>query len=69
MKSGPVMPQSIMSLRGKFGNICNDPFDHVKSYRQGYCDWVGFAKQEETRKASAEKAMAMLRNKQKILKT
>jgi len=40
-----------------------------KSYRQGYCDWVGSAKQEETRKLRADKAMMMLRNKQKTLKT
>lgn len=40
-----------------------------KSYRQGYCDWVGSAKQEETRKIRADKAMVMLRNKQKTLKT
>jgi uncharacterized protein YdeI (YjbR/CyaY-like superfamily) len=39
-----------------------------KSYIQGYCDWVGSAKQEETRKIRAEKAMTMLRNKQKTLK-
>jgi len=41
----------------------------AKSYKQGYCDWVGSAKQEETRKARAEKALKMLRNKQKTLKT
>jgi uncharacterized protein YdeI (YjbR/CyaY-like superfamily) len=40
-----------------------------KSYKQGYCDWVGSAKQEETRKVRADKAMVMLRNKQKTLKT
>jgi uncharacterized protein YdeI (YjbR/CyaY-like superfamily) len=40
-----------------------------KSYKQGYCDWVGSAKQEDTRKVRAEKAMIMLRNKQKTLKT
>ena len=40
-----------------------------KSYRQGYCDWVGSAKQVETRKVRANKAMVMLRNKQKTLKT
>ena len=40
-----------------------------KSYRQGYCDWVGSAKQEDTRKVRADKAMSMLRNKQKTLKT
>ncbi len=40
-----------------------------KSYKQGYCDWVGSAKQEDTRKIRAEKAMTMLNNKQKTLKT
>ncbi|WP_369124765.1 YdeI/OmpD-associated family protein [Mucilaginibacter sp. 10I4] len=40
-----------------------------KSYKQGYRDWVASAKQKETRKASADKAMIMLRNKQKTLKT
>ena len=40
-----------------------------KSYKQGYCDWVGSAKQEDTRKVRADKAMIMLQNKQKTLKT
>jgi uncharacterized protein YdeI (YjbR/CyaY-like superfamily) len=40
-----------------------------KSYKQGYCDWVGSAKQEDTRKIRADKAIIMLRNKQKTLKT
>jgi len=40
-----------------------------KSYKQGYCDWVGSAKQEETSKLRADKAMIMLRNNQKTLKT
>jgi uncharacterized protein YdeI (YjbR/CyaY-like superfamily) len=40
-----------------------------KSYKQGYCDWVGSAKQEDTRKVRADKAIMMLRNKQKTLKT
>ena len=39
------------------------------SYKRGYCDWVGSAKQEPTRKIKAEKALAMLNNKQKTLKT
>ena len=38
-------------------------------YKRGYCDWVGGAKQEATRKSRAGKALAMLRNKQKTLKT
>jgi uncharacterized protein YdeI (YjbR/CyaY-like superfamily) len=48
----------------------NDFFESLsKSYKQGYCDWVGSAKQEYTRKVRADKAMTMLRNKQKTLKT
>lgn len=38
-------------------------------YKRSYCDWVGGAKQEVTRKVRAEKALAMLKNKQKTLKT
>jgi uncharacterized protein YdeI (YjbR/CyaY-like superfamily) len=40
-----------------------------KGYKQGYCDWVGSAKQEETRKIRAGKALIMLQNGQKTLKT
>lgn len=45
-------------------------FDSLtKGYKQGYCDWVGSAKHEDTRKVRADKALIMLRNKQKTLKT
>jgi uncharacterized protein YdeI (YjbR/CyaY-like superfamily) len=48
----------------------NDFFEGLsKSYKQGYCDWVGSAKQEDTRKVRAGKALIMLQNKQKTLKT
>jgi uncharacterized protein YdeI (YjbR/CyaY-like superfamily) len=40
-----------------------------KGYQQGYCDWVGSVKQEDTRKVLAAKALIMLQNKQKTLKT
>ena len=40
-----------------------------KSYKQGYCDWVGSAKQEATREVRAGKALKMLQNEQKTLKT
>ena len=51
-------------------NEANTFFESLsKSYKQGYCDWVGSAKQEDTRKVRADKAMVMLRNKQKTLKT
>lgn len=50
--------------------IAKDFFDSLsKSYKQGYCNWVGSAKQEATRQIRAEKAVLMLRNKQKTLKT
>lgn len=39
------------------------------SYKQGYCDWVGSAKQEATRHTRVGKANLMLRNNQKTLKT
>ena len=38
-------------------------------YKRGYCDWVGGAKQEATRETRAGKALLMLKNKQKTLKT
>jgi uncharacterized protein YdeI (YjbR/CyaY-like superfamily) len=40
-----------------------------KSYKRAYRDWVGSAKQEDTRKGRADQAMIMLRNKQKTLET
>ena len=40
-----------------------------QSYKKGYCDWVGSAKQEQTRQTRAEKAVLMLKNNQKTLKT
>jgi uncharacterized protein YdeI (YjbR/CyaY-like superfamily) len=51
-------------------NNAKEFFDTLaKSYKKGYCDWVGSAKQEETRKTRAEKALKMLQNGQKTLKT
>lgn len=38
-------------------------------YKRGYCDWVGGAKQAATRQTRAAKALVMLQNKQKTLKT
>ena len=38
-------------------------------YKRGYCDWVGGAKQAATRQTRAGKALVMLQNKQKTLKT
>ena len=50
--------------------IAQDFFNTLSnSYKQGYCDWVGSAKQEAIRQSRAEKAILMLRNNQKTLKT
>ena len=38
-------------------------------YKRGYCDWVGGAKKQDTRTTRAGKALLMLKNKQKTLKT
>jgi len=38
-------------------------------YKRGYCDWVGGAKQQATRETRAGKALVMLQNKQKSLRT
>ena len=55
--------------------LANEPeakefFDGLTDgYKRGYCDWVGGAKQEATRETRAGKALVMLKNKQKTLKT
>ena len=41
----------------------------TKSQKQAYCDWVGSAKAEATRETRAGKALLMLQNNQKTLKT
>ena len=38
-------------------------------YKRGYCNWVGGAKQETTRVTRAGKALIMLQNGQKTLRT
>jgi uncharacterized protein YdeI (YjbR/CyaY-like superfamily) len=47
----------------------SDFFQNLSAgYKRGYCDWVGGSKNEATRKVRAEKALLMLKNKQKTLK-
>jgi uncharacterized protein YdeI (YjbR/CyaY-like superfamily) len=63
------VPQELQRLLDD-DKAAQDFFDSLsKSYKQGYCDWVGSAKQEATRQTRAEKAILMLRNNQKTLKT
>jgi uncharacterized protein YdeI (YjbR/CyaY-like superfamily) len=64
-----VIPTELQVLLDK--NIAEKAFFETlaKSYKKGYCDWLGSAKQEMTRQLRAEKAIIMLKNKQKTLKT
>jgi len=68
-KGAIVMPAELLDVlqneteASTFFNSLTD------GYKRGYCDWVGGAKQEKTRITRAEKALLMLKNKQKTLKT
>lgn len=68
-KGKPVLPQELSELLS--GECEAREFYESLSdgYKRGYCDWVGGAKQEATRKVRAEKALVMLKNRQKTLKT
>ena len=62
-------PAELQALLGQDAEA-SDFFETLsRSCKQAYCDWVGSARQEDTRKVRAGKAMIMLRNKQKTLKT
>lgn len=63
------VPEELQKLIDK-DKKAKDFFETLaKSYKKGYCDWVGSAKKEETRKGRAEKALIMLQRGQKTLKT
>jgi hypothetical protein len=63
------VPSELQDLIDK-DQKAKDFFDTLsKSYKQGYCDRVGSSKQEATRLVRAEKALKMLQNEQKTLKT
>jgi uncharacterized protein YdeI (YjbR/CyaY-like superfamily) len=66
IESIPVELQQLLEKEKE----ANDFFETLSNgYKKGYCDWVGSAKQETTRQTRAEKAILMLLNKQKTLKT
>lgn len=64
-----IVPEELADILGQdteakaFFNSLSD------GYKRGYCDWVGGAKQQATREVKAGKALIMLQNKQKTLKT
>jgi len=63
------IPSELQLLLDSDGEA-KDFFDTLAaSYKKGYCDWVGSAKQAATRASRAEKAILMLRNRKKTLKT
>ena len=68
-KGAVVVPDELLAVL-KDEPEAKEFFDNLSDgYKRGYCDWVGGAKQESTRETRAGKALLMLRNKQKTLKT
>ena len=68
-KGNPIAPEELVAV------LMDEPeakefFESLTDgYKRGYCDWVGSAKQQATRETRAGKALLMLKNKQKTLKT
>ena len=68
-KGAIVVPDELMTVL-KDEAEAKDFFDNLSDgYKRGYCDWVGGAKQQATRETRAGKALLMLKNNQKTLKT
>lgn len=68
-KGEVIVPEELIEVL-KSEDEAREFFESLSTgYKRGYCDWVGGAKQEATRKTRAEKALVMLKNKQKTLKT
>ena len=58
-------PTELEELLAKDGHAKTFFESLSKSYKQGYCDWVGSAKSEDTRQVRAAKALIMLQNGQR----
>lgn len=68
-KKSVVIPEELTSIL-KNEDEAKAFFENLSDgYKHGYCDWVGGAKQQATREVRAGKALIMLKNKQKTLKT
>jgi len=68
-KGAVVIPEELSAVL-KDEPEAREFFDNLTDgYKRGYCDWVGGAKQQATRETRAGKALLMLKNKQKTLKT
>ena len=68
-KETPIVPAELIEILKNEDEAAGFFESLTDGYKRGYCDWVGGAKQEATRKTRAEKALIMLKNKQKTLKT
>jgi len=68
-KDAVLVPEELLAVLQEEPEA-NAFFDALSDgYKRGYCDWVGGAKQQSTRETRAGKALLMLKNKQKTLKT
>ena len=68
-KGAVVVPEELLAVLTD-EQEAKEFFDSLTDgYKRGYCDWVGGAKQQATRETRAGKALVMLKNKQKTLKT
>ena len=68
-KGSPEMPTELAEVLANEHEALEFFESLTDGYKRGYTDWVGGAKQESTRKSRAVKALIMLKNKQKTLKT
>jgi len=68
-KGAVTIPEELLAVL-KDESEAREFFESLSDgYKRGYCDWVGGAKQQATRETRAGKALLMLKNKQKTLKT
>ena len=64
-----IIPEELVKLLND-NNEEKEFFESLTDgYKRGYCDWIGGAKQQATREVRAGKALIMLKNKRKTLKT
>lgn len=64
-----IIPEELVKLLND-NNEEKEFFESLTDgYKRGYCDWIGGAKLQATREVRAGKALIMLKNKQKTLKT
>lgn len=64
-----VVPLELLNVMESDSEASDFFYSLSDGYKRGYCDWVGGAKQQATRETRAQKALIMLKNKQKTLKT